>query len=219
MPSISELLDRMYSDIQAGQTQKEKMFGKSIASLESYADMFRAGGAYGEGVEAMIGRGKKRAVAGGMQSLVSAGLAGTTRPMQLEQTYEEEIGMPTRMRAEDVRTERLGGILGSLGQMYASYDPGVGDMGEVGRLAVSQGEIESRERMAQEERESRELRTIYTRQPTRQPYVSTMERMATWKAGRPSQRGPTGLGGSVTTRRGPTGLGSSHRSGFTNPYS
>ena len=176
---INTWLGKMYQDFLGGQERKETMFGKSIEALGGYADIFRPGGEYGAGVEAMIGRGKKRAVAGGMQNLVSAGLAGTTMPMHLEQTFEEEVGMPTRLRAEDVRMERLGGALGSLGQMYASYDPGVSDMGEIGRLAISQAGLESQER-------EMSLDRIYSRQPTRAPYVSTAEKMRQWKAGQTS---------------------------------
>ena len=133
---LGKWLSTMYQDYTAGRAQKETMFGKGVGALEGYADIFRPGGEYGAGVEAMIGRGEKKAVAGGMQSLVSAGLANTTMPMHLQQTYQEEIGMPTRMRAEDVRMERLGGALGSLGQMYAGYDPGGPSAGDIAHMAT-----------------------------------------------------------------------------------
>ena len=175
--NINDWLMTMYADYTAGQGRKETMFGKSIEALGDYADIFRPGGEYGAGVEALLGRGKKRAVAGGMQSLVSAGLAGTTMPMHLEQTFEEEIGMPTRMRSEDIRMERLGGALGSLGQMYASYDPGTATIGDISQMATTQASLESRERATSLDR-------IYSQRATRAPYVSTAEKMAQWKEGR-----------------------------------
>lgn len=138
MPDIdlSQWLSTMYREYTAGREQEEARFGKGVEALESYADIFRPGGEYGAGIEAMIGRGEKKAVAGGMQSLVSAGLAGTTMPMHLQQTYQEEIGMPTRMRAEDVRMERLGGVMGSLGQMYAGYRSGAPSAGDIAHMAT-----------------------------------------------------------------------------------
>lgn len=174
--NINQWLETMYSDYLGGQERKETMFGKSVEALGSYADIFRPGGEYGAGVEAMIGRGKKRAVAGGMQNLVSAGLAGTTMPIHLEQTFEEEIGMPTRLRAEDVRMERLGGALGSLGQMYASYDPGTASIADIGQMAIAQSDIDLRARTTG-------LDQFYSQQATRKPYVSTAEKMAQWKTG------------------------------------
>ncbi len=133
---ISKWLGTMYQDYTAGRERKETMFGKGVGALESYADIFRPGGTYGAGIEAMIGRGETKAVASGYQNLVSAGLANTTMPMHLQQTFQEEIGMPTRLRAEDTRMERLGGALGSLGQMYAGYDPGAATAGDIAHMAT-----------------------------------------------------------------------------------
>jgi len=133
---LGKWLGTMYEDYTAGRAQKESMFGKGVGALESYADIFRPGGAYGAGVETMIGRGEKKAVASGMQNLVSAGLANTTMPMHLQQTFQEEVGMPTRMQAEDVRMTHLGGALGSLGQMYAGYDPGTASAGDIAHMAT-----------------------------------------------------------------------------------
>lgn len=133
---IGKWLSTMYQDYLGGRGRKETMFGKGVSALESYADIFKPGGAYGAGVEATISRGEEKAVASGMQSLVSAGLAGTTMPMHLQQTFEEEIGMPTRMRAEDRRLEGLGSAYGALGQMYAGYDPGTATAGDVAHMAT-----------------------------------------------------------------------------------
>ncbi len=133
--NLSQWLSTMYQDYTAGRAQKEEMFGRGVGALESYADIFRPGGEYGAGVEAMIGRGEKKAVAGGMQNLVSAGLAGTTMPMHLQQTYQEEIGMPTRLRSEDVRMERLGGRRFIKKKMTTGYTAGAATAGEVANMA------------------------------------------------------------------------------------
>ncbi len=205
MDTIGQWLNTTYQDYLGGQTRKETMFGKGVGALESYADIFRPGGAYGEGVEAMIGRGKKRAVAGGMQSLVSAGLAGTTMPMHLEQTFEEEIGMPTRLRAEDLQMERLGGALGSLGQMYANYDPGTATMGQIGQMATTQANIKAQEDAAS-------LQQAYSQfaRTSSKPYVSTAEKMDMWKAGGGGTFESSNVGGGATQHF--------NSGSFSNPY-
>ena len=133
---LGQWLGKMYGQYTTGRAEEKAMFGKGVGALEQYADIFRPGGEYGAGIEAMIGRGEKKAVASGYQNLVSAGLSNTTMPMHLQQTYQEEIGMPTRLRAEDVRMERLGGALGSLGQMYAGYDAGGPTGGDIAHMAT-----------------------------------------------------------------------------------
>ncbi|KKL95838.1 hypothetical protein LCGC14_1850590 [marine sediment metagenome] len=144
---LGQWLSTMYSDYQTQQTKKESMFGRGISALESYADIFKPGGAYGAGVEAMIGRGEKKAVAGGMQSLVSAGLSNTTMPMHLQQTFQEEVGMPTRLASKDRAMEMYGGALSSIGQAYTGYDPvspsgyGIAGMATGGYGTMMQGRI------------------------------------------------------------------------------
>ena len=133
---LGQWLGKMYGQYTTGRAEEKAMFGKGVGALEQYADIFRPGGEYGAGIEAMIGRGEKKAVASGYQNLVSAGLSNTTMPMHLQQTYQEEIGMPTRLRAEDTRMERLGGALGSLGQMYAGYDAGGPTGGDIAHMAT-----------------------------------------------------------------------------------
>ena len=199
---ISKWLGTMYADYTTGRAQKEEMFGKGVGALESYADIFRPGGAYGAGIEAMIGRGEKKAVASGFQNLVSAGLAGTTMPMHLQQTYQEEIGMPTRLRSEDVRMERLGGALGSLGQMYASYDPGTATAGDIAHMATGGFGMLQTGSIA----DMRAQQAAYA-QPDK-PYGSAFDDMF---GGGGISRG--GGGGDTTV---PTTA--QHRGGFTNPY-
>ena len=144
---LGQWLSTMYSDYQTQQAKKESMFGQGISALESYADIFKPGGEYGAGVEAMIGRGEKKAVASGMQNLVSAGLSNTTMPMHLQQTFQEEVGMPTRLASKDRAMEMYGGALSSIGQAYTGYDPvspsgyGIAGMATGGYGSMMQGRI------------------------------------------------------------------------------
>ena len=82
----------------------------SAAARSAYAGalkQFEPGGAYGKGVEAALERGRKKAVAGGQQALVRAGLAGTTMMAAPGLRFEEEIAVPTRARVEETRAGRL----------------------------------------------------------------------------------------------------------------
>ncbi len=79
-------------------------------AIERAIGQYRPGGAYGVGIEAALERGRTKAVSSGMQALVSAGLAGTTRPAGLAKKYEEEVGMPTRARVEETRAGAISGL-------------------------------------------------------------------------------------------------------------
>ncbi len=196
---ISKWLGTMYKDYTEGRERKETMFGKGVGALESYADIFRPGGEYGAGVEAMIGRGEKKAVASGYQNLVSAGLSNTTMPMHLQQTFQEEIGMPTRLRSEDIRMERLGGALGSLGQMYAGYDPGTATSGDIAHMATGGFGMLQQGRIA-------DMQTAQRARETYNPYPSG--RFEDQFGG-----GGGGGGGGTTPTTSLHGAG-----GFPNPY-
>ena len=209
---LGSWLNKMYSDYQDQSAKKDTMFGQGISALQSYADVFRPGGEYGAGTEAMIQRGGEKAVAGGMQSLVSAGLANTTMPMHLQQTYEEEVGMPTRLASRDRGMEMYGTALGNIGQAYASYDPvspagyGISSMATGGFGTMMQGRIADMNAQQQ-----------------------MRDRQAANQADSPSQQmfgGGAGSGGGGTYGTGSTGGGvmaggaytRSSSGGFTNPY-
>lgn len=67
-------------------------------------------GGYGKGTEAALERGRTKAVASGAQSLVSAGLAGTTMMAGLGKKYEEEVAGPMRARVEETRAGAISGL-------------------------------------------------------------------------------------------------------------
>ena len=83
-------------------------YGKAI-------DQYAPGGGYMKGIEAGIKRGGTRAVASGMQGLVSAGLSNTTQAGGLGKKYEEEVGAPIRAQAESQRVQGLASLYAALG--------------------------------------------------------------------------------------------------------
>ena len=82
----------------------------ALTALRKAKAQYEPGGGFGTGVEAAIERGRTKAMASGMQGLVSAGLAGTTMAGTLGKKYEEEVGVPARLSIEEERARALSGI-------------------------------------------------------------------------------------------------------------
>ncbi|MCK5608888.1 hypothetical protein KAR91_43850 [Candidatus Pacearchaeota archaeon] len=82
----------------------------TLAAIQRAKALYAPGGGFGKGVETGLERGRVKAMASGMQGLVSAGLAGTTMAGGLGKKYEEEVGAPTRARVEEQRAQALSGI-------------------------------------------------------------------------------------------------------------
>jgi hypothetical protein len=82
----------------------------TLAAIKRAKAQYAPGGGFGKGVEAGLERGRKKAIASGMQHLVSAGLAGTTMAGGLSKRYEEEVAAPMRMSVEERRAQALSGI-------------------------------------------------------------------------------------------------------------
>ena len=82
----------------------------AMSALQTAKAYYEEGGGYGKGVEAGLERGRTKAMASGMQSLVSSGLAGTTMAAGLGKKYEEEVAMPARARVEETRAGALSGL-------------------------------------------------------------------------------------------------------------
>ena len=83
---------------------------ETLAAIERAKAQYAPGGGFGAGTEAGLERGRVKAMASGMQGLVSAGLAGTTMAGTLGKKYEEEVGAPTRLGLEERRAQALSGI-------------------------------------------------------------------------------------------------------------
>lgn len=74
-------------------------------------ERYQPGGQFGRRELALLGRAKKKSLAKGYQSAVSAGLGGTSVPEAMGVKFEEEVGAPTRAGLEDVRSQRLNELL------------------------------------------------------------------------------------------------------------
>lgn len=83
------------------------------ALLDQIIERYRPGGAFGDPERALLKREKTKSLARTSQDLVSRGLAGTTAGAGAGRLWEEEVGMPTKLRLEDIRSERLTSALGA----------------------------------------------------------------------------------------------------------
>ena len=72
---------------------------------------YQPGGEFGKAEKAMLATAKKKFMASGAQSMVSAGLSGTSVPESMNAKFEESVGTPTRLGLEDTRTSRLSEML------------------------------------------------------------------------------------------------------------
>lgn len=97
--------------------------------LDQVISQYSPGGTFGKAELKLLGREKTKALAKGEQSLVSSGLAGTTAGVGMGQKWEEEVGMPSKLKLEDTRTQRLmeaflakAGYLERAGSEQTAYD-------------------------------------------------------------------------------------------------
>ena len=80
--------------------------------LDEVIGTYSPGGSFGAGTEAMIDRQKTKAIGQGTQSLISSGLYGSTMTAGLGTAFEEDVAMPTRLKLEDLRTQKYSDALG-----------------------------------------------------------------------------------------------------------
>ena len=97
------------------------------------------GGGFVKGAEATLARTKKKDIAGGIQNLVSSGLAGTTMAAGIGKKWEEEVGAPSRLSIADIVGQRLAQAMeGKAGFIERRQDTGP-DPGMVSSLMQGMG--------------------------------------------------------------------------------
>jgi len=97
--------------------------------LDEIIQRYRPGGEFGKAELALLGRAKKKSLAETAQGLVSAGLSGTTAGVGAGKKWEEEIGMPAKLKLEDIRSGRLSEALGA-------------KAGFLGKMALAQQQVD-----------------------------------------------------------------------------
>lgn len=132
------------------------------SAIQKAMAYYQQGGGFGKGVEAALERGRTKALASGGQSLVSAGLAGTSMMAGLGKKFEEEVAVPTRLNVEEKRAEALANL-------------------EMGGVQLRQGAYESQANrdlqmsLAQLQSTQNTYTAPTSQQPVYQPYTKTEE--------------------------------------------
>jgi len=137
------LVDNLIRQFQEQQDRaneaNEQRFQQGMEIFDRIIAQQEAGGTFEKATEAAIGRGRTKAVAQGTQALVSSGLASTTTAAGLGKKYEEEVGVPARLQAADVQSQRLmQALTGKAGFIERREDVGP-SFSDIAGLATSIG--------------------------------------------------------------------------------
>ena len=90
------------------ETYKEPDYASNISNiLNEIIARYQPGGGFGKAATKVYEQQKGKSLASSRQSLVSAGLGGTSVGAGLETAYEQEVGQPFRLGVEEARTGAL----------------------------------------------------------------------------------------------------------------
>jgi hypothetical protein len=103
----SDILDKYEKSYAEARSANELRYQQGMDILGKAVQRYQPGGDFGKGAMAQYEQGKTQAMAGGMQSLVNAGLSNTTVAAGLPLAYEQEVGTPFRLQLEDMRMGNL----------------------------------------------------------------------------------------------------------------
>lgn len=139
-PTIPEVYQTAIGRWLEQQKKAERMMGKAEEPISEAVGMFRPGGGYGAGQEAIIQEEARKAKAAALANLVATGMSSGTAVSGLQARIGAET-TKARLGVEDIRMENLTRMLSQLsslragyaGQMGQTYDPYSGTM--MGALA------------------------------------------------------------------------------------
>lgn len=97
---------------------------------------YQPDGGFGAGTEAMIGRQKQQYLGSATQNLISSGMFGSTMTAGLGKKFEEEVGMPTRLKLEDLRYDRLSQAMGEKAGFVERIEDRIPSYGEIAQLSA-----------------------------------------------------------------------------------
>ncbi len=107
MGLVDNLIAQFQQQQESANAANEQRFQQGLEIFDRIIKQQETGDVSEKAIEAAISRGSTKAVAQGTQSLVSSGLASTTQAAGLGKKFEEEVGVPARLRAADIRQQRL----------------------------------------------------------------------------------------------------------------
>ncbi len=107
MGLVDNLIAQFQAQQEAANAANEQRFQQGLDIFDRIIKQQETGDVSEKAIEAAISRGSTKAVAQGTQSLLSSGLSSTTQAAGLGKKFEEEVGMPARLQAADIRQQRL----------------------------------------------------------------------------------------------------------------
>jgi len=131
-----DIINRFQAMQDAANAANEKRYEEALALYGDIVEQYKPGGAFGTGFEAELGRQKTKTVAGQTQQLVSSGLYGTSVTAGLGQKFEEEVGMPARLKLEDIRMGRYAEAVGQKAGLIERREDTGPDYGMIAQLAA-----------------------------------------------------------------------------------
>lgn len=139
MGVVDDLIAQFQAQQDRANLANEKRYAQGLEIYDRIVAQYEPGGAFGQGIESQLQREKTKTVASQTQQLVSSGLFGTSVTAGLGQKFEEEVGAPTRLRAQDISFERLAQAgIGKAGFIERREDTGP-DFSQIAQLASSIG--------------------------------------------------------------------------------
>jgi hypothetical protein len=102
--------------------------------LDQIIGLYKPGGGFGAGTQAEIERTKKKDVASATQQMISSGMYGTTTAAGLPSKWEETVGMPSRLKLEDMRYAQLAQALGGKASFVERIEEMMPDYGLLAQL-------------------------------------------------------------------------------------
>ena len=120
----------------AANAANEKRYEEALALYGDIVEQYKPGGAFGAGFESTLERQKTKTVAGQTQQLVSSGLYGTSVTAGLGQKFEEEVGMPARLKLEDMRMGRYAEAVGQKAGLIERREDTGPDYGMIAQLSA-----------------------------------------------------------------------------------
>ncbi len=106
MALIDDLIAKFQEAQDRARVANETRYQQGLELFDRVIKQYETGGTFEKATEAKIGRAGEKSVASGMQALVSSGLAGTSIAAGLGKKFEEEVGQPTRLEAQDIAAQR-----------------------------------------------------------------------------------------------------------------
>lgn len=102
--------------------------------FDNIVDTYSPGGSYMKGQEAALQREKQKYVGSATQNLISSGLYGTSALAGVPNKFEETVGVPTRAKLEDMRTQAYTNALAGKADFINSITESVPDFGTIAQL-------------------------------------------------------------------------------------